>query len=853
MPVEKKDVMRAIYDRINEVIGAGDQLFTMTFPAQPLNYRRFVYDTSDRNSVLTKPYVIAEAEFRLSEQMFNPVPITASSNGKKLSTVYNTLINNYVPKITELAPFFRDRAGLSKFLLQPSGELDERGESISRMALTNILYEKYLNAKNDWEKKKNNLFDDFKRKNQLDAYAKWMSSEGMVEEERLNNLYNDVVVRGHLHEVMTLLGYINSSSVSEQLEAVKQRMRHSVRLSLDESMLVYPVQFQPSNWFMAMTPNLQPKDLTMAKDVLSDQLRQKRKLLSKAKSNLTELELSNVSPEKIEELEKSVRNERDAFESAQGELMDSYGEGVVTAVKTYLNAKSIASEMAFDQYIDSYTGGGFSMLKTEMADMGLLPDGLNTSKKIIDTFEEATDAVAATYKKHQKVSKHQRGLLTLQSKLVYSKAHEMGSEKIRLKERIDDLEADVNYLSGLVAGTHGESILEAKRLEKIDALLDDNDEAGDVAFKTDFRANGQLEMNKGILKQIKEWYPSVKFEDFLSGSPSKIEIFDINNKDHHKQIVVEKIKTTIKSLPKQYDLIPKKSEEAEIDGFFTDVVIKVSSGELDEKSKAASSSSQFSADVSVGFASASVDHQHATASNEIEKSFLSSDMEIGLRVAKVSFDRGGWFNPALFDMTNSFYHLAKLKAGAGFSKDEEKNNAAMAKYAGEKTDFDYLMPSFPVAMVIAKDITIKVTSNESASKYSRKVESESTSASGGVFGFSVSGGKSSQSMAESSFHGHTDKSFYMRIPGPQILGYYQQFVKEDKSLPYEAMFNDKDKDKEEAPLMKALHEFDIQAKDQLPSVQEIEGAEKLAQSIAERKTNRDVEASTRAEVNEVET
>ncbi len=104
----QQGIMQLIYNKINDTIGAGSQLFCMQFPAQPLNYRMYQYDTSDRNSVMTKPYTVQEAEFRLSEELFDISPITAGSNGEKLSVVYDTLINNLIPRLEHLAPFIKD-------------------------------------------------------------------------------------------------------------------------------------------------------------------------------------------------------------------------------------------------------------------------------------------------------------------------------------------------------------------------------------------------------------------------------------------------------------------------------------------------------------------------------------------------------------------------------------------------------------------------------------------------------------------------------------------------------------------------------------------------------------------------
>lgn len=138
-------IMQMIYNKVYELVGAGNQLFTMVFPAQPLNYRMYQYDTSSITSALTKPYTVSENEFRLSDQLFDVSPITAGPNGERLSVVYDTCINNFIPKLDYLVPFLRDRAGLSNFLEESSGEVDEHSHApLSRIELCKRLYNDYL-------------------------------------------------------------------------------------------------------------------------------------------------------------------------------------------------------------------------------------------------------------------------------------------------------------------------------------------------------------------------------------------------------------------------------------------------------------------------------------------------------------------------------------------------------------------------------------------------------------------------------------------------------------------------------------------------------------------------------------
>lgn len=208
------------------------------------------------------------------------------------------MINNYVPRLEALRSFVHDQKNLREWLMTPV-EDEVRGErkTLSRMAMARELYDEFLERRNEWYSVKNQTYEEYKARDDLDGYARWLSSEGLVQEEIVSNFYNDAVVRGHYHEVLTILGFLNVSSPSEALESTKQKMRSSLRRSLDGSTDVYPVQFQPSDWFRALRPNLSPKDLTMATDSLVADYRAKQKHLRSLKEQLGEQTVVEVPPE----------------------------------------------------------------------------------------------------------------------------------------------------------------------------------------------------------------------------------------------------------------------------------------------------------------------------------------------------------------------------------------------------------------------------------------------------------------------------------------------------------------------------------------------------------------------------
>ena len=163
---------------------------------------------------------------------------------------------------------------------------------------------------------------------------------------------------------------------------------------------------------------------------------------------------------------------------------------------------------------------------------------------------------------------------------------------------------------------------------------------------------------------------------------------------------------------------------------------------------------------------------------------LNKKLEIGFRVKKVSIDRGGWFNPTIFKLSDNYYRLADIRVSKGLTKtDVHKassagmNSAAQlnelvtyeAEVNGEHKKLSYVLPSFPTGFVIAKDITIRIQCDKTSAESSRKYMEQSDARGGGIFGFRANSGSSSKSQSESAYFVSTSNFFYIRIPGPQIL------------------------------------------------------------------------------------
>jgi hypothetical protein len=794
----ESDIMTLIYNKINDMIGAGNQLFSMQFPAQPLNPDLYRYDTKDRNSVLTKPFTIAEAEFRLADQLFDVSPITAGSNGEKLSIVYNTAINNYIPKLDYLAPFIRDRAGLGHWLLENTNEKDEKGNILTRIDLCKKLYQEYLEAKNAWNEEKNKKFDELKQKDGgMDDYAKWQSSYGMVKTEELNNLYNDVVISGHLHEVLTILGYLNASSIAEELEIGKQKMRNSARLSLDESLTVYPVQFSPNNWFKALSPNLNPSDLTMAKESIRDIYFDKKKELMRAKGDLQKAELMSTTQQDVLDAQKAVEKSKVEVSNAEKDLISNFGDGIVGIAKIYFN-----------------TFGPGAAVNTVKA-LGL---GADPSK--IDLLKQAVDGIGKTQKVQDDLTTAMGNLSSVMAKKAEVESKDWRLNKEAIKQRVNELEVDVTYygdlLSEVTKAHASQNRIETTRKSFTDKTLvyeigiSDSITGGKLSVKVASKTppstqpklvhidippltnEGKIDFSQlaiNIQAQIVIPFPNStvkEIDDVNSPGYYLLKIIYTDDKEPEFSIDEQELLPAVEV--KEPDTLTDEVsvEDAEIQGMFSDILLKISDSSDISSATSSSQASHSNWGVSVWFASASGLSSQSSGSSSQRSEFFNQEIEIGFRVAKVSFDRGGWFNPQIFKMGHAFTRLADILVSPGLTVADVKGKDPTELSSKFKYDNNhaYILPAFPVAMAIVKDVTIKVKKSTMTSFAAKSVVESASASSGGFLCFSASRSSSSKNSSESAMHGAHGEYYYIKIPGPQVIGYFLQMVPEDTTEMY---------------------------------------------------------------------
>lgn len=223
------------------------------------------------------------------------------------------------------------------------------------------------------------------------------------------------------------------------------------------------------------------------------------------------------------------------------------------------------------------------------------------------------------------------------------------------------------------------------------------------------------------------------------------------------------------------DVMPNKSDD-----LFTQIIINTSMSAVMSKSskESAGSSSQTRASFFLGGYSSSETSNSSKETTGDENA--SMNIQIGMNVAKVQIERS-WFDPGVFQLTKDMFSFAGVQIAPSAETPFIGFDDAAVKERFKKMN-ETILPAFPVAIVIAKDVSIKFSSESGVSaSFAESVEKQAAKG-GGFLCFSSNSSSASSNSQSAAVANSNSKTVTVRFTAPQILGYYMQAVPEDKSI-----------------------------------------------------------------------
>lgn len=257
--------------------------------------------------------------------------------------------------------------------------------------------------------------------------------------------------------------------------------------------------------------------------------------------------------------------------------------------------------------------------------------------------------------------------------------------------------------------------------------------------------------------------------------PLKMQLESVNNEmsELKDQIALSKAVSN-KADNDVADVMPNKATDG-----FTQLLIQSKMSSVKQKSSKESESSNSSWGVSflLGGYSSNKSHQRSVESSMDESSDI--EIQIGMNLAKVQIERE-WFDPGIFLLTDNMYNFSSSKISSdnstsftSGSPEEIRNRFAEMK--------ECIFPIYPVAFVIAKDVSIRFVSQTTMSASFAESVEDHASKGGGFLIFSGNSSSSSSSQQSAAAASSNSNSITIRFTAPQILGYYMQATPADKS------------------------------------------------------------------------
>ncbi len=206
---------------------------------------------------------------------------------------------------------------------------------------------------------------------------------------------------------------------------------------------------------------------------------------------------------------------------------------------------------------------------------------------------------------------------------------------------------------------------------------------------------------------------------------------------------------------------------------YTQITITASSKSMDKSSSQSASSSSQSAGAGFFFCGGKSESSSAKSAFESFSKDESCTVQIGLSVAKVEIERD-WFNPGVFALSGDMYNVSSQK----FSPDGSYSGFDKNRFSEM---YKCIFPAYPTAFVVARDVTIKLTTSQAILSATSAAMEEHASSGGGFLFFSARKSSSSLSSSSSAHVQSSGNSVTIRFTDPQVLGYYMEATAPDKS------------------------------------------------------------------------
>ena len=229
--------------------------FILLLPGKVLNYDDYnpgeLYTASMKAKNTSAPHVLVSPS--VMEKWFDIADVVVGGDlysgdtGKSLAQIYRNILSQI--KIKDFKTLYQDAKAryneAKTYLTEPIQNPVNLSENTTRMKLYSFYQEEYADQKLNLE---NKLNDARLTKTSLE-YEVWFQHNFSPLNAKVENAYSKWLVFGQKELVELYKSFMDVTSADAALQEAKISLRTSGVLSLDRTRTIYPVSFEPSNWY----------------------------------------------------------------------------------------------------------------------------------------------------------------------------------------------------------------------------------------------------------------------------------------------------------------------------------------------------------------------------------------------------------------------------------------------------------------------------------------------------------------------------------------------------------------------------------------------------------------------------
>ena len=896
------DFASHFYDEVNNVIGGTNpnEKLTLLLPGIALTKSDFEYDY--KNNAPKGP-VIEANESRLANKLYDPFDMVGGDNGKTLEHQYRSALDMLTPKLNPIIAHAKNN--LRELLMKPfpykfgpknimRAEILKVGtdvngkytltwekapvdaeEPVSEETKTYTfqevffrLYNDYVDQLGEWaderqrrkeyyqKKAQNNsdLSDSGKNRQSENEYLEWYENNGEKWLTAVNQKLSVLLSIFSATDMKIVEGILDSGSGAELQEA-RQTLNNTRKVNPDGG-YIYPVKFNPTNWFEYLDTSFTPVDLVNSPTAILDELKLLYSRRDYLNTRITDIAAQIPSTKDIEDAKKQVEDARTEFNRCDDALQDamdnafgdfakfltvaicdaccppagaaalatnkkSIDEGSKTATEVLENATkgstdktktkvenilTTAADTKKDENENKFTG----LLDTIKNAVPTLNDAVEKAKTAYSTLKSSVtdenkktlnEAIDKLVKNTEIASVVETATATLNNKNTPSDKQEEAQKAIEdaesakvavgeLTKAKDDVEKDLSTNTKTqLQGTpkEGDDLQKVKTDLNIGSTISTGIE---IVFEGGTKVNMAQSAYLTSISNYTEKLLKASEVNTLANLHLQLTNLNID-----KNTVENKIKLLQNKLSRVDNFDECFSDSvnppAVPDGFTQFNIVHTVTNTSSQTNETHSSTTSSSTS---GFWIFKSKKRTTHTESHIEQLCKScgTEIQIGMNVAKVGIERE-WFNPGVFALTGEMYNVADKTTNGSASTDAGEDSDPVLRIshgankedaaAMEKLSHD-VFPCYTTAMVIARDVTIKLSTTSSADYSKLDSATDEVSKSKAFFVYNAGDGSRTHTSKGKSKSKSDSRAITVRFTTPQIIGFYQQIVPKDESAPY---------------------------------------------------------------------